>query len=59
MAHSAASFFFIDKKDKKLWLVQDYCHLNEHTWQNVCPLLLIQELLDIIWEATVFLKLDI
>ena len=47
-AHSAASFFFIDKKDGKLRPVQDYRHLNEHTVQNVCPLPLIQELLDII-----------
>ena len=48
MAHSTAFFFFIDKKDGKLHPVQDYRHLNEHIVQNVCPLPLIQELLDII-----------
>ena len=30
-AHSAASFFFIDKKDRNLFPVQDYRHLNKHT----------------------------
>ena len=58
-AHSAASFFFIKKKDGKLHPVQDYRHLNEHTVRNVCPLPLIQELLDIIKGATVFSKLDV
>ena len=57
-AHSAASFFFIDKKDRKLHPVQYYCHLNKNTIRNVCPLPLIQELLDVIKGATIFLKLD-
>ena len=54
-----ALFFFVGKKDRKLHPVQDYCHLNEHTIQNVCPLPLIQELLDIIKGAIIFTKLDI
>ena len=58
-AHSAASFFFISKKDGQLRPVQDYRHLNEHTVRNVCPLPLIQELLDVIKGAKVFSKLDV
>ena len=58
-SHNAAPFFFVGKKDGKLRLVQDYRHLNEHTICNVCPLLLIQELLDIIKGAIVFTKLDV
>lgn len=58
-SHSMAPFFFVGKKDRKLHPVQDYCHLNEHTIQNVCPLPLIQELLDIIKGAIIFTKLDI
>ena len=59
MSHSIAPFFFIRKKDGKLHLVQDYRHLNKHIVHNICPLLLIQELLDIIKGAIKFTKLDI
>ena len=59
MSHSIAPFFFIRKKDGKLHLVQDYHHLNKHIVHNICPLLLIQELLDIIKGAIKFTKLDI
>ncbi|ETW74873.1 hypothetical protein HETIRDRAFT_18381, partial [Heterobasidion irregulare TC 32-1] len=41
ISHSTAPFFFIGKKDRKLRLVQDYHHLNEHTIHNICPLPLI------------------
>jgi len=34
-APDACSFFFIDKKDGKLCLVQDYCPLNDITRKNV------------------------
>ena len=58
-SHSAALFFFVGKKDRKLRPVQNYRHLNKHTVRNVCPLLLIQELLDIIKGAIAFTKLDV
>ena len=57
-SHSTTPFFFVGKKDRKLRPVQDYHHLNKHTVRNVCPLSLIQELLDIIKGAIVFTKLD-
>ena len=42
----AAPFFFVKKKDRSLWLVQDYWWLNEATIKNKYPLPLIQELID-------------
>ena len=59
ISHSTTPFFFIGKKDRKLQLVQNYHYLNEHTVRNVCPLPLIQELLDIIKGAIMFTKLDV
>ena len=32
----ASSFFFIKKKDRKLWLVQDYRNINKWTVRNQC-----------------------
>ena len=55
----AASFFFIKKKDGTLRLVQDYQQLSEVTIKNKYPLPLIQELIDKIWGAKYFTKLDI
>ncbi|ETW78210.1 hypothetical protein HETIRDRAFT_454228 [Heterobasidion irregulare TC 32-1] len=57
-ALNSSPIFFIRKKDGKLRPVQDYHHLNSHTIPNVCPLPLIQELLDVIKGATIFSKLD-
>ena len=37
----ASPIFFIKKKDGLLWLVQDYCNLNEWTVKNWYSLLLI------------------
>jgi len=45
-ALDACSFFFIDKKDGKLHLVQDYHPLNDITRKNVAPIPLIPELVD-------------
>ena len=59
MSHSAAPFFFVGKKDGKLHPVQNYCYLNEHTIRNICPLPLIQELLNIIKGAIKFMKLEV
>jgi len=55
----AAPFFFIKKKDGTLWPVQDYWRLNEVMIKNKYPLLLIQELIDKVWGAKYFTKLDI
>jgi len=41
-----ASFFFVKKKDRSFWLVQDYWWLNEATIKNKYLLLLIQELIN-------------
>jgi len=54
-----APFFFVKKKDRSLRLVQDYQWLNEATIKNKYPLPLIQELIDKVWEARYFTKLDI
>ena len=58
-SHSTSPLFFMGKKDRKLHLVQDYHHINKHTVPNVCPLPLIQELLDVIKGAIIFSKLDV
>ena len=42
----ASPVFFIKKKDRTLWLVQDYQALNVITVKNKYPLLLISELIE-------------
>jgi hypothetical protein len=42
----ACPFFFVDKKDGKLWPVQDYRKLNEITVKNAAPLPLIPDLVN-------------
>jgi len=54
-----APFFFVKKKDGLLRPVQDYWQLNEAMIKNKYPLPLIQELIDKVWEAWYFTKLDI
>jgi len=39
-------FFFVKKKDRSLWPVQDYQWLNKAIIKNKYPLLLIQELIN-------------
>ena len=58
-APDACSFFFIDKKDGKLWPVQDYRPLNAITRKNVAPIPLIPELIDKLLGARFFTKLDV
>ena len=58
-APDACSFFFIDKKDGKLWPVQDYRPLNAITRKNVAPISLIPELIDKLLEAWFFTKLNV
>ena len=55
----AAPFFFIKKKDRKLWPVQDYQKLNQWTICNRYPLPLIPELINQVKEASVFSKMDV
>jgi hypothetical protein len=58
-APNACSFFFIDKKDGKLWPVVDYHPLNEITKKNAAPIPLIRELVDKFLGARFFIKLNI
>ena len=58
-APNACSFFFIDKKDGKLRLVQDYHLLNAITRKNVAPIPLIPELIDKLLGAQFFTKLNV
>ena len=55
----AAPFFFIKKKDSKLWPVQDYQRLNEWTIKNCYPLPLISELIAHIQNTKLFTKFDV
>ncbi len=54
----ASPFFFVKKKDGKLWPVQDYGKLNKMTIKNCYPLPLISELMDKLWGTKYFSKLD-
>ena len=55
----ATLFFFVKKKDGKLWPCQDYCYLNEWMIKNTYPLPLISEIMDKIKDRKYFTKLDI
>ena len=54
-----SAFFFIKKKDGKLWPVQDYWKLNGITVKKQYPLPLISELIDKLKNTKYFTKLDI
>ena len=55
----AAPYFYIPKKDRSLWLVQDYRKLNQVTIKDKTPLLLIEEVIDKLKEVKYFNKLDL
>ena len=55
----ASAFFFIKKKDRKLWPIQDYWKLNQYTIWNKYPLPLIPELISQVKDANIFSKFDI
>jgi len=55
----AAPVFFIKKKDGSLRLVQDYRALNAKTVKNAYPLPLISDLVNRLWGARYFTKLDV
>jgi RNase H-like domain found in reverse transcriptase/Reverse transcriptase (RNA-dependent DNA polymerase)/Integrase zinc binding domain len=52
-------FFFVGKKDGKLWPVQDYRKLNEWTIPNHYPLPLITDLIHDLADKKLFTKFDI
>ena len=51
--------FFIEKKDEKKQIVQDYQYLNEWTVKNNYPLPLISDVLENIRMKKVFTKIDL
>jgi RNase H-like domain found in reverse transcriptase/Reverse transcriptase (RNA-dependent DNA polymerase) len=55
----ASGFFFIQKKDGKLWPVQDYHNLNKWTVPNKYPLPLIPDLIHSIAGKMLFMKFDV
>jgi hypothetical protein len=54
-----AQFFYIKKKDGKLWLVQDYRPVNQWTICNAYPLPLIPELIDWLSGCSLYTKFNI
>ena len=52
-------FFFVKKKDSKLWPCQDYWFSNEWTIKNAYLLPLISEIMDKLKGTKCFMKLDI
>ena len=54
-----APVFFVGKKDRKKWIVQDYWYLNEWTVKNNYPLLLISDVIENIGNKKVFTKMDL
>jgi Integrase zinc binding domain/RNase H-like domain found in reverse transcriptase len=55
----ASPFFFVSKKDGKLWPCQDYRYLNNWMVKNSYPLPLISEIMDKLKGAKYFTKLDV
>jgi hypothetical protein len=55
----ASPFFFVKKKDRKLWPCQDYWYLNNWTVKNVYPLPLISEIMNKTKCAKFFTKFDV
>jgi hypothetical protein len=55
----ASPFFFVSKKDGKLWPCQDYQYLNDWTIKNSYPLPLISEIMDKLKGTKYFTKLDV
>ncbi len=55
----ASPFFFVEKKDRKLCPVQDYCKLNKGTIKNQYPLPLIPEVINKLKGTRIFSKIDL
>ena len=54
-----APVFFVEKKDGKKWMVQDYRYLNKWTVKNNYPLSLISDIVENIGTKKVFTKMDL
>ena len=54
-----APVFFVEKKDGKKRMVQDYRYLNEWTIKNNYPLLLISDIVENISTKKVFTKINL
>jgi len=54
-----ALVFFVDKKDGKKIMVQDYRYLNKWTIKNNYPLSLISDIVENIGTKKVFTKMDL
>ena len=54
-----ALYFHIPKKDRSLWLVQDYQKLNQYTIKDKTPLPLIGEVINKLKKVKYFNKLDL
>jgi len=54
-----APVFFVEKKDGKKRMVQDYWYLNEWTIRNNYPLPLISDIIKNIGTKRVFIKIDL
>ena len=54
-----APVFFVGKKDRKKWMVQDYRYLNEWMIKNNYPLPLISDVLENIGTKKLFTKMDL
>ena len=54
-----ALVFFVEKKDSKKRMVQDYRYLNEWTIKNSYPLSLIMDIVENISVKKVFKKMDL
>ena len=54
-----APVFFVEKKNRKKQMVQDYRYLNEWTIKNNYPLPLILDVLENIGTKKVFTKIDL
>ena len=55
----AANFFFVKKKDGKLWPVQDYCPLNKWTKKNKNVSPLINQIINCLSGCSLFTTVDI
>jgi RNase H-like domain found in reverse transcriptase/Reverse transcriptase (RNA-dependent DNA polymerase) len=55
----ASPFFFVKKKDGKLWPCQDYRYLNDWTVKNAYPLPLISKIMDKIKGTKFFTKFNV
>ena len=54
-----APVFFVEKKDDKKWMVQDYRYLNKWTVKNIYLLPLISDIVENIGTKKVFTKIDL